>query len=232
MTDEFGYTIGSAPTISATFSAGGVLADPGSVTLSVTDPDGITTAPAPVHPSTGTYTHTLTLTKAGLWQYRFTGTSPAAGAKDGELFVHPYPVAYSYDPSNDQGALRLYIDDRDLSSVGASTPPEQRSAIFSDRELDVFLINNGGSAYLAAAEALTVIAGNRSLLVQSRRIGDTTVDYGNVRADLLRQAAAFRAMYDTATGVNAPADAIAEIAYNDFSARRIIENRFLRGGES
>lgn len=135
---------------------------------------------------------------------------------------------YTYVPATPIGQLRLYIDDRDMSQIDPESPLETRSAIFTDVELSVFLGSNLSIPYLAAAEALTVIAGNRSLLVQSRRIGNTTVDYGNARADLLRQAAAFRELYNTQVGTLAPADGIAEIAYDDFAMRRIITNSGIR----
>lgn len=149
------------------------------------------------------------------------------------------PGTYSYDPNADIGRVRLLIDDRDLSSVDASTPLEQRSAIFNDAEIQAFIdMGQGnplfgiptaqqsvpGMGYLyGAANALTAIAGNRQLLVQSRRIGRAQVEFGSVRQDLLKQATQ---ILDIAT--NLPADGYAEQILTDFNLRRVIVNTQLR----
>lgn len=136
------------------------------------------------------------------------------------------------DPSTDPIAeLRLLIDDRDLSSVGDTIPFEKRSAIFSDEEMALFINRNPGSVLYAAAAALRTIASNRSLMVVSRKIGDTEVNYGSLRNDLLKQAEAYKTQADElAGGLMAPADGVAEIGYNDFNTRSIVVERYLRTG--
>ncbi len=133
--------------------------------------------------------------------------------------------SYTYDPSSDNGYIRLCIDDRDLSLVDSNLPYEQRSCIFSDEEIADVLAHSGYDVNYAIARLLIVIANNRSLLIQSRRVGRTQIDFGNIRSDLLKQAQAF---VELAAAGAIPADGYAEIAYDDFSIRRIIVNTQLR----
>jgi len=130
---------------------------------------------------------------------------------------------YTYDLNSAVGQVRMYIDDRDMSRVDAGIPLEQRSAIFSNPEIQVFLNNNVQDVMYAAAQALITISGNRQLLVQSRRIGKTAVDYGQVRISLQAQAAALIRMSNMK-----PADALAEISYTDANFRMILINAQLR----
>jgi hypothetical protein len=131
--------------------------------------------------------------------------------------------SYTYDPTTDVGYIRLNIDDRDLSAVSSSLPLERRSAIFTDEELRMFLDNSGNDKNYATARALMAIANNRALLIQTRRIGRTEVNFGSVRADLMKAADSFIALSDSI-----PAEAYAEQAIDDFTLRRIIVNTQLR----
>lgn len=133
---------------------------------------------------------------------------------------------YTYRPGTPIGDVRLYVDDRDVSNCGDEVPLRRRSAIFSDEEVQVFLDAEAGDVLGATSRALMAIANNKSLLVQRREIDGVTVDYGSLRADLMKAASEYRAM---ATGAGAPADGIAEVAYTDFGARRIAVNADLRG---
>lgn len=133
---------------------------------------------------------------------------------------------YTYDPESTVGRVRLYIDDRDVSNCGDEVPLRQRSAIFSDQEIDAFITDEGGDTLGATSRALMAIANNKSLLVQRRDIDGVSVDYGSLRADLMKAASEFRSM---AAGGGVPADGYAEVAYTDFGARRIVVNSELRG---
>lgn len=136
---------------------------------------------------------------------------------------------YTYDTSSAVGQVRLYIDDRDLTRVANSIPLEQRSAIFADDEIQVFLDASNSVVLYAAALGLNTIANNRNLLVQSRRLGKTTVDFGQARKDYTAQANELRKRADEqGLGAMAPALAFAEIAYTDFGLRTIILNTDLR----
>lgn len=127
--------------------------------------------------------------------------------------------SYTYDPTSDVGYIRMAIDDRDLTEVSTLIPYEQRSAIFTDEEIGQVVAATGDRNY-AIATLLTFIANNRSLLIQSRRVGRTEVNFGSIRADLLKTAQFF---IDTAN--QTPADGYAEIAWTDFALRRIIINK-------
>jgi hypothetical protein len=129
-------------------------------------------------------------------------------------------TTYTYDTTTAIGQVRLLIDDRDMSSISLATPLEQRSVIFSDEELAVFLVMEGDSVLAGAARALETMATNRMLFVVSRRMGRTSVDYGGIRTDLLKMAAELR--QQAVAGSGAPSDGIVEAAWTDFAMRDII----------
>jgi hypothetical protein len=227
------YEIGEPVVLEATFGQ-----PPNTVVATVVKPDGTASTPTVDSSRAPIYTVTVVATDAGTWGYRFEGSGGYTGVEEGYFVVQPSGVlsgvpAYTYDPATAIGKVRLYTDDRDLSQVGNDVALALRSAVWSDAELQVFLDNNEASPLLAAADALTVLAANRQLLVQSRRIGQTTVNFGSVRADLLAQAKAYRDQayaLGEGTGTGAPAMEYAEVAYNDFGARQIIFNDMLRNG--
>lgn len=230
-------TVGATVRLRSLFYVDGVLTDPDTIGLSVRSPDGTTTTPVPQHPGDGTYYHDLTLDQSGLWSYRFTGTGAAAGISEGTVNALPSMVAtglpaYTYDLTTGVGKVRLYTDDHDFSAIDPTLPAEMRSALFTDAELSVFLASQSESPEKAAAMALRAMAANKSLLVRVRRMGDTTVDYGSLRDDLLKLAASYEKVADTAAGgALAPADGYAEVGWDDFSMRRIVTNSVLRRGE-
>lgn len=65
------------------------LADPTTVTVSWTDPNGNTTTVTPVRDSQGVYHYDLLLTLAGVWQYSFVGTGAVAATGHRQLIVNP-----------------------------------------------------------------------------------------------------------------------------------------------
>jgi len=174
------------------------------------------------------------LAPLGTWSASWTGTVSGQGL--GPILdpfnvlavgsITPIPNgSYTYDLTTDVGYVRLNIDDRDLSMVSLSAPLEQRSAIFTDEEIGQFISASGNDKNYAVARALMAIANNRALLIQSRRIGRTEVNFGSVRTDLMKAAEAFISLSNSE-----PADAIAEINYDDFTMRDIIVNTQLRQG--
>jgi len=187
--------------------------------------------PTIVHDGLGAYHYDWTTSISevlGTWRAEWSGLVLGSPVQTTELWevVAPGTIVtedYSYDPSTDVGLVRLYIDDRDMTRVDSSVPLEQRSAIFSNNEIQAFLDAAAGSVHYAAALGLITIAGNRQLLVMSRRIGRTTLEFGNVRRDLVAQAKELvKIANELNGGVFAPADAVAQIAYTDFSYRHII----------
>lgn len=180
------------------------------------------------------YTFAVSLTALiGVWTINWYGTigSYQVGPIPDYFLVNPigaivpvFSSHYTYDPSTDIGYIRLATDDRDLSQVDTLLPYEQRSAVFSDEEIQRVLDLSGDRNY-AAATCLIFLANNRNLLVQMRKIGRTEVNFGAVRADLLKQA---QALIDMANMT--PAEGYAEHAWTDFDLRRIIINTQLRQG--
>lgn len=214
----------------------GTLQDPVSPRISIYDPavTAIVSNATPIRISTGIYTYTYSVTLSdpiGIWEAAWQGTVDSQALAAEENFqVLPLasltPVingSYTYDLSSSIGQVRMYLDDRDLSSVSSVLPLEQRSAIFTDEEIGVFITQAQGDVMYASALGLITISGNRQLLVQSRRIGKTVVDYGEVRKSLQTQAQQLIKMSNMQ-----PADALAEIAWTDPAFRQILINAQLR----
>lgn len=229
---------GDSITLEAHFKDGtGTLTDPVTPRVSILNPSNvaIVTNAVPTRISTGIYQYAYAVDVAaptGYWSVQWQGTVNGQALLSSESFqvlpagtITPiYGGTYTYDLSSSIGKVRMYIDDRDLSSVSTSLPLEQRSAIFTDEEINAFLGQSGGDVMYASALGLITISGNRQLLVQSRRIGKTAVDYGEVRKSLQEQAKELIKMSNMV-----PADGMAEIAWNDATFRQIIVNAQLRG---
>lgn len=64
------------------------LADPGTVTLTVSTPSGETITPTVVREELGLYAASFTLEEAGIYGYTWTGTDPAPGSASGILEVY------------------------------------------------------------------------------------------------------------------------------------------------
>lgn len=241
MTDLESYGLGTVVTVYGEWDKDGVPTDPNAVTLYVQTPAGVEvsytsmaphTTPAPpiVRTSAGRFEADIVPDSGGLWRYRWQGVGLADGAQDGQFWIEPSfvgPDNYTYDPTTPTGEIRLYIDDHDFRHV-ADANPRKRTAIFTDREINVFL-TRAGNTFGAAALALRTIAVNKALLVQRRQIGKTDVDYGQLRSDLLKAAKEYQ---DQAVLIGedyfAPADGIVEQNWNDFTFRDIAYNSQVR----
>lgn len=68
--------LGTTRELNAEFTAHGALADPGSVTLTITAPDGTVTTPVPSHDGTGLYSYEQLLDQEGIWTVEWVGTDP------------------------------------------------------------------------------------------------------------------------------------------------------------
>lgn len=68
--------IGDDVTVTTTVYVDGVLTDPASVVVTVTDPAGDDTTPSVTNPSTGVFHATVPVTAAGRWQYAWQTTDP------------------------------------------------------------------------------------------------------------------------------------------------------------
>lgn len=76
----------SAPVDSA---SGHTLVDPSSVTCTVDPPTGAQSTPTVVKDSVGRYHALVAAETAGVWAYRFEGTSPFPGVAEGEFNIKP-----------------------------------------------------------------------------------------------------------------------------------------------
>lgn len=77
-----------------------------------------------------------------------------------------------YDPSTDEGQVRLLIDD-------TGTDP-----VFTQQEIQTFLDMTGGNVLRAAARALLMIAGSEARLGKKIRTQDLSTDGPAVAAEL------------------------------------------------
>lgn len=221
----------------AHFLLDGVLTDPSNPRVTIRDPLGVAqvTDAVPTRISQGIYQYTYFVAVdalIGIWETEWQGTvaSQALGPIDDPFQVIPtgsisptLTGSYSYDLTTSVGVVRLLTDDRDMTAVSTTLPLEQRSAIWTDEEINQFLLLAGNDVLRAAAQGLRVLAGNRSLLVQSRRVGKAELDYGSIRRDLLAQAEALITQSN-----ETPADGYVEQIWDDFSLRRLIGNVQLR----
>jgi hypothetical protein len=220
------------------FFLDGDLTDPSLPRITIRDPLGVAQVSdaTPTRIGVGIYQYTYAVdlgAPIGTWTSEWSGiiAAQSLGPTTDDYFgvlpvgaIAPVPSStYTYNLATSTGVVRMLIDDRDMSSVSTSLPLEQRSAIFADEEIDQFLGLSGQDVLRAAAKGLITIAGNRSLLVQSRKVGKGELDFGSARKDLLAQAAAL-----VAESISQPADGYVEQVWDDFSLRRIITNVQLR----
>lgn len=94
-----GFLVGEQVVLTNTFLVGTTPTDPGTVSLAVTTPAGVTTtytfaAAQITKTSTGVYTKTLTPDAAGTWVYVWTGTGPAADIAPGFFVVSAVGPSY------------------------------------------------------------------------------------------------------------------------------------------
>ena len=93
-----------------TFEVNGTPTDPGSVTLTVTDPTGAQTTPSTTKLSTGKYTATVECPADGLWSYKWDGSGAASDIVAGTWTVTTVVLNQFYC-SNEELKSRLGITD-------------------------------------------------------------------------------------------------------------------------
>jgi hypothetical protein len=227
--------VGNSITRECHYLLDGTLADPTLPRLTIRNPSGtaVVQDATPTRINAGIYQYVYAVplgAPLGIYTDEWTGVlngEPAPATENWTALplgsaVPVYNPSYTYNPSTQIGRLRLIVQDHDLSSVNSNLPLEQRSAAFSDEELQFFL-DEHIDLWPAAAAVMRTWATSKQLIVVARRIGKADVDYGSIRADMLKMADAFDAMAN-----ESPADAMVEIAYDDFSARRIMWNYWAR----
>jgi hypothetical protein len=103
-------------------------------------------------------------------------------------------MTFTYDLTTDRGKTRLYA----MDTVSAN-------AIFSDDEIDAFLSLNGSDIYLAAADALDIIASNQSYVLKVITNNGLSTNGPAVAADLRKGAQVLRdksASFSTSSGIS------------------------------
>jgi hypothetical protein len=86
------YNVGDVAVLRAVFTdtSTGAGVDPGSVTLTITPPDGSgPIQPTPSHDGVGLYSYALPLTVAGAWVHDWVGSAPGAAHKHASFIVEP-----------------------------------------------------------------------------------------------------------------------------------------------
>jgi len=227
---------GNSITLEAQYKDGtGAVSDPVAPTASIFDPSDVALVvdATPTRMSTGIYRYAYIVgntAPAGTWRIVWGGTVDNQALISTEYFevvlagaIIPSDATYTYSTGTSIGKVRMYIDDRDMSATSSLLPLEERSAIFSDEEINSMLSDCAGDVMYASARALTTISGNRQLLVRTRRIGKTVVDYGTATESLQKQAMQLILMSNMQ-----PADALAEISWTDPAFRQILVNAQLR----
>ncbi len=219
----------------ARFDLDGVLTDPALPLVTIRNPLGVAvvTGATPSRIGTGIYQYAFACpidAPLGIWQDEWSGVISGQSREATGYFevlpvgaVAPVPSStYTYNLATDVGRVRLLIQDHDMSLVSTSLPLEQRSAAFTDEEVQFFL-DTHGDVRMAAAGALRAWANSKQLIVIARRTGRTSVDYGSIRSDLLSMAKE----YDR-VAIEAPADGYAEQTWTDFALRQVLWNEYMR----
>ena len=83
-------------TLQNIFKVAGVPTDATTVTLTITDPTGVTSTPSVTHAGTGTYTATVPATLDGIWVYKWVGTGTASDVQEGTFTVGPSALNQNY----------------------------------------------------------------------------------------------------------------------------------------
>lgn len=138
----------------------------------------------------------------------YAGTLPPAGTD------------FTYDTSTNLGKVRELINDTDAADF-----------VMTDAKLNTYLSMAGNGLYRAAAIALIAISASRSLLAKKKSAGDYSEDLTYIAKECRETAKMYNEMaaIDAADELAVPADAQAEVVYDDFSAREIDINKSLRG---
>lgn len=123
----------------------------------------------------------------------------------------------TYDPTTDEGKVRLLISDTD-----------EAAEIFTDEEIEVFL-DLEGSVHRAAAQALDTIADNDLQVLKVIETMDLKVDGAKYADSLRKRAAALRTQADDLDAVAGDEFAVAEFADPVFGERSSRRRHAIRG---
>jgi hypothetical protein len=84
------HDINTTVRLGCTFKVGTTLTNPTTVTLSVTKPDGTSSAPSPSNDSTGVYHYDFAVDQVGEWIQVWTGTGACAAVESTRFFVRRF----------------------------------------------------------------------------------------------------------------------------------------------
>ena len=165
------YDLGDVAALSVAITdTTGAAANAGAVALTITLPDGTTTAPIVTNPATGSYTAAYTPTQSGRFGVRWVATGVNACAFTdtftvAEAGTPTSGVSYSGDPStSDLDTVRFLIRDTDITDPA-----------FTDAEL-LFLLTEWSDPYVAAWNAAdTLTARYAGLADVSKSVGDLSL---------------------------------------------------------
>lgn len=121
-------------------------------------------------------------------------------------------MSFYYDPATTAGQVRLLITDTDV-----------HNPIFTDEEIDAFLLMEESNVRRSAAMALDTIATNEALTLKVIRVLDITTDGAKLADSLMTRAAALRAQADREEDADGGGFDIAEMVVDDFTARQRLE---------
>jgi len=118
-------------------------------------------------------------------------------------------LAYTYDLSTSIGKVRLNCQDT-----------SEANAIFDDAEIQAFLDQNAANIFLAAADALDIIASNQSYILKAISNNGLTTNGPAVAADLRAHAKVLRAKVASNIGTTSTGVAIVTNPDDPFLAFR------------
>lgn len=120
---------------------------------------------------------------------------------------------FTYNVSTNLGKVRMMIGDTDSTT-----------ALLTDEEINAFLSMNGNDLYATASACLYRIASSKALVAKRISAGNYSEDTSGMAAELRATAKEYKAMSDSV-----PAEAQAEIIWNEMSYNSVIARRDLRG---
>lgn len=126
-----------------------------------------------------------------------------------------------YDPTTAAGQVRLLITD---------TSDDAEVQLFTDAEIDVFLVLEGAVVFRAAALALETIAVDQALVLKVIRTLDVQTDGAKVADSLMKRARALRDRADDDDPDDDDDFAVAEFADDVFASRERLVKQLAREG--
>ncbi len=129
-------------------------------------------------------------------------------------------MAFTYDPTTDQGRVRMLIPDRDEQNV-----------IFQDVEIQAYLDLNEGNVKRAAAEALETVASDQALVLKVITTLGLSTNGAAVANSLLERSKMLRDSADKADAADGGLFDYAEMPNNAFTKRERVWKQWQRDSE-